>query len=519
MFLRNLVSTASFAALTCSLAQAGVVTGQIVDTQGHPVQNALFAFKPMQGNGIPFVTGGFTDANGMFTTTVTPDDNYRMTVMPLPPPQSLDVTRRLNDVVVGTTTNNLGTVVLQVGYALSGRVVNTSGTPLINVGLEFVGAPDFQPLDFMNGDTDAFGRFTVAVPFGQNTINFESGVVPYYGGPSTAPDSHSWNVTGTLDVGDVVLPNGFGLSGVVLEQGTNAPVDDAEVDVVRSATGESVYAPGNRTGVNGAFSLILPAGTYDFHIMPRVQDGLAPATILNHVVPPGGSLGTTFLSPGVELKGKALDQNGVPREGVQIALVNAATNAHVFLTDNLTAVDGKYRVLVPTGTFHVTFSPPYTIPFGPETIQNVTINHNTSQDASLPAVQLFTTVGTGTPGQGGIVPQISAAGGTPRVGNLGYTAVCSNGCGGAAAMIGTWMGTPPPFPGTRLTASDRWRVSFLHLDGTAGVAGAGSAMFSLPIPNSSALVGQQIRANFVVFDAAAPSGHATTQELRATIVP
>lgn len=516
MSLRTLLSTASFLSLTCALAHAGVVTGHLVDSQGQPVQNAVFDVQNSSGNAAFVVSGGFTDANGNFTTTITPSGSYRITVFPQPPPASLVVTKRLDNVVIGNSTNNLGTITLQRGHALSGRVVNVVGTPLVGVGLEFVAAPDFQPLDFTNGDTTATGRFTVAVPFGPCTLQFKPGPVPYYGGPGTAPTTRSWNISGDMDVGDVVMPSGFTISGSVQQLSGNGPVEDARIEVVDTTSGAILYTPDNRTSTFGSYLLTVPAGTYDLRILPHSNDDLASATIQNVSVPPSTSLGTTFLADAVELRGKAFDANGSSVVGATIGLVDANTNQVVPVADNVTASGGNYRISVPTGTFHVTFSAPTTIPFGLGTVSNVVVTNNTHQDGTMPAVPFFTNVGTGVAGTGGVVPQIRASGGTPRLGNLGYTLECTSGLGGARAMIETWIGTPPPvFSSVAVAMQGR----MLRLDGNQGVAGAGTARVSLPIPNSSSFAGLEIRARFSVQDPAAPKRRAMTNELRATIAP
>lgn len=169
------VASAAFAAH----AQAGVIQGQLRDTHGAPVASAILQFDPMSGGGATvFVTGGITDANGHFTATVSPDGAYRMTVFPLPPPQSSVVSQQFTDMNVGVTTNDLGTLVLANGIEVAGRVVGATGTPLVSVGLEFKTAADTQWRSFTNGETDASGHFRVNVPTGPCQIGFEPGPVP-----------------------------------------------------------------------------------------------------------------------------------------------------------------------------------------------------------------------------------------------------------------------------------------------------------------------------------------------------
>lgn len=513
-------SMAVLSALVGASAQAGVITGRLVDSQGQPVPNATFQLDLRGGGGggggggSVIASGAFTDANGYFTTTVTPNGDYRLTAYPQPPPAKPVVVTLFDGITVGVTPNNVGSLVLPVGTTFSGRVVNGLGTPLVGVSLGYLTSSSSQSGEFTNPDTDSSGHFTVAVPYGPCTITYKPGPVPYYGGPGTAPTTSSQDFTGPVNAGDVVLPPGFTLSGSVVDS-SGAPVEDAEVHVVDRATGQALYTPENRTGLTGAYSVLVPTGTFDVQILPRSNDGLVSATIPNKTVTGPMFLGTTTLADGRQLKGKARNQNGTGLAGVSLFVVDATTQQVVPLTDNVTTAGGNYKVFVPTGTFHVTFSPPIDQPLGSSTVANVVVSGNTTQDATLPDAPFFTNVGTGVAGTGGLVPQIVATGGAPRVGNLAYAFECSNALGGSPGMIETWVGTPPTFPGVSVLM----QRSLVRLEGAAGVAGDGRVRVPFGIPNTSTLVGQEIRARFVIRDRASPHARSLTNELRATIAP
>ncbi|MBK8178152.1 MAG: hypothetical protein IPK67_04525 [Planctomycetes bacterium] len=420
MFLRSLSFLGAAAALTCGWAEAGVVTGRLMDNHGQPVRNAVFEFKSSDGTGTPIVSGGFSDANGMFTTTVTPDGDYRMTVFPLPPPQSLVVTRHFDGIAISGATLDLGTQVLEVGTLMSGRVVNTGGTPLQAVSLDFVAGSDQQPLDFTNPDTNAFGLFSVAVPFGECEVRFKPGPVPYYGGPSTAPWSNTWIFTGPTHVGDIVMPQGTLLSGRVVRASDGSAVEDAQVRVVDPASGRVVYTPENRSDALGNFLLNLPAGYYGMSVLPRSNEGLTSKVLPNRAVPPGGTLGTVTLQDGFELSGRVRDWNHVACAGTMVNLSYSATGEPLAVAGNVTDALGNYSLFVPAGTFDVEFTAPFSMPLGGQLVEDLLIFDDTDLDAELPEVEYHTLAGIGTAGSGGLVPQISSSGGTPRLGNNGY---------------------------------------------------------------------------------------------------
>lgn len=516
MSIRLFTTSAALCALVCTTAQAGVITGQLRDTQGMPVANAIFEFQG-SGAGDAIVIGGSSDANGNFTTTVTPDGNYRMIVYPLPPPQSSVVVKRFQNIVVGATTNNLGTLLLGNGVQVSGRVVNSAGTPLVSVGMEFLSPADSQWLDFTNHDTNALGQFNVNVPYGECEVGFEPGPVPYYGGPGTGPHSILLNNTGSMDLGDVVMPAGYVVSTSVRRASDNSAVEDVGVEFVRRSSGRVAYTPHNRTDANGNLGITVAPDNYDVRYVPRSNDGLITTTLFNRTVPPGGPLGTVSMEEGVELRGRVRGADNVGYPGTTVQLFHAVTNAEVFVDNGVTNATGNYSVIAPPGTYNVKFSASFAIPFGTITYNNVVIPPNTNhvdRDGTLPSVPFGTLVGSGVPGLGGITPAIVPVGGAPRLGNAAYSLNFSQARGAALGVVIYSFG-----PSTAPHGPQLYARSALALSGTPGVAGDGAGAFQIPIPNDASLAGQTLHAWLHVRDGASNFGVAATQELRATITP
>lgn len=517
MSIRSGALCAAFLALPCTVAHAGVITGVLRDTQGQPVQNAVFELDLTSGSGTPIVVGGFTDANGHFQTTVTPDGTYRMIVYPQPPPASSVVVKRFENIVVGAATSDLGTLELQNGVTVSGRVVNSVGTPLVSVGMEFRHPADSQWLNFTNHDTGGNGTFAVNLPYGSCEMGFEPGPVPYYGGPGTGPHSIEMNLTGPLNLGDVVMPAGHVVSTVVRRASDNSPLEDVLVEFFNRTTGRVAYTPHNRTSATGALTITVAPASYDVRYVPRSNEGLIGTTLANRVVPPGGPLGTVSLADGTELRGRVRGADNVSYPGTVVHVFNATTGAEIAIDGGVTDATGRYSVIVPPGTFDVVFSPSFEIPFGSVTIENVVIpvgEDRVDLDGTLPSVPFGNLVGNGVPGLGGITPVIDSAGGAPRLSNSAYTLDFSQARGAAFGVV-IYTIAPSANPhGPQLYA----RVP-LALSGTPGVAGDGAGALHLPIPANANLVGQTLRAWLHVRDGASPSGFSATQELRAVIQP
>lgn len=515
LFLLPLVALATRAS-----GQSGVITGQVRDSNGNPVPNATFEIDPMSGSDLPIVSGGFTDASGGFTTTITPLGDYRITIFPMPAPLSSAVVDRIEDIVVGSTPNNLGTIVLEAGVFLSGRVVNTAGTPLVEVDLEFVVGPGGQPLDLSPSHTNGAGRFTVALPHGQSDVHFEPGAPPYYGGNSSAPLSVSFDMTEAIDVGDIVLPAGYGLSGRVLRAADGTAVADLDFEFFDRVSQRPAFVPKDKTDEFGNFVVILPASSYDLRFKPRESEGLAAKELADITVPPGQALGTIALDEGLRLSGTVRGADGSKHAGVEISLLDPSSGTRVYLGDPvLTKGSGRYEALVPGGTFDLAFSPPFSIAFGRATVQGVVVSDDTTLDGTLPALPFYSTAGVGTPGTGGITPAISATGGTPRIGNSGYTLHCAQGCGGANAIavfsLGEVSGKLTAQHGVGGPGSPPRQL--VALSGTPGTPGSGNGDMSLPIPMDAGLAGRMIHGRFIVLDPAAPGGRARTNELQATL--
>lgn len=506
-------------ALASGLAEAGVVTGHLVDSEGHAVANALLQFRPDSGGDLPFVQGGFTDADGNFSAAVTPDGAYDIHVFPPAPPVSLVPTTRIDAVTVGLAPNALGDVVLEVGALVTGRVVSSAGAPLV-AGMNFLGAPHFQKLDFTYGESNANGYFQVAVPKGPVTLLFKPGPVPYYGGPSTSATQHSCYVDGPTDVGDVVMPAGFALSASVREAAGGASVVDADIEVVEPSTGEVLYTPDNQTNAAGFFQVVIPEGSYDVRVLPKPGDDLSPLVLHDVAVPPATYLGALNLAAGFELRGRVRDQAHVAVEGATVALVDVQSGALLHVAGNVTAADGRYSFVVPPGTYDVTFSAPFAAPLGALEVPGVVVDGTTDVDGELPDVAFFTTEGVALPGTGGIAPRIAATGGTPRVGNLGYAIRVDDALGGGTAFVAVQASSAAaPFAVGGLTAATEVPLVRVQLSGAPGAAGAGHGLQPLPITGAAALVGQDLRVRVFVRDPGSPFGVAVTETLVATVVP
>jgi hypothetical protein len=503
----------TLAAAAATTARAGVITGRVVDSGGAPVANANLDFKLLSsGGGVTELNDG-TDANGYFTTTVTPNGVYRVTILPPPPPASTALTVELDNVAIGSVPNQVGTIVAPLGVALTGRCVSSSGAAVAGVDLDVLDAGG-DSLTVAGDSTSASGQFSIAVPMGPIEVRFDTTPVV---GPMLAPATRALDLAASFDAGDVVLAPGFALSAIVRRQSNGSAVQDVDVDVVDSASGERLFTPGDNTDSAGFVDVVVPAGTFDVRFEAPFALQLVGLELDDRAVAGSTFLGTQYLANGVVLSGTVAGFDGSVHGGVDVDVKSSATGVGVYLGHDNTNASGAYQVIVPTGTFDVTFSPPLAIPFGAVTYPGVAISANKVQNGTLPSCPFFTTVGTGIPGLGDVVPAISASGGAPRVGNAGYSIDISQGRGGAKAIVVySLLPTPNPLPNPCQVVPPMQR-RLVQLGGAFGEAGAGAGRFAFPIDPDPALAGFLIRAWFYVRDSTAVGGLSRTHELRATI--
>jgi hypothetical protein len=505
---KQLSAVAAFV-LTASLAHAGVITGTVRNSAGQPVAGVNIDADFSSGGGNPTVLNDGTDANGQFTTTITPDGVFDLTFVPPPPMAPLVLV--LKDVaVVGTV--NLGVVTLPPGVWLSGTVRNHLNQPLGGLNIDLLDAGG-DLLATNNDFTDAFGNFMVAAPKGAVTLQLDPGALL----PLEAPREMALALTADTALGTLTLQQGFAVSATV-RRTNGTGVADVDVDVTDVATGQKLYTPGDNSNATGLVDVVVPAGTYDIEFCPPFAEHLVAKFIAGQSVAATANLGVQTLQAGVVLSGTVQAFNGVKHAGVDVDVTFASSGVDVALCADNTAANGTYAVIVPTGTFHIRFTPPGCLPLGSVKASNVVIAANKVQNGTLPSASSGTVVGSGTPGTGGLIPTLNGVC-TPRIGNGLYGFGVGNARGGAHAFLSytpnNVLAAPISIGGHVL--AKRQQLLHIQLGGAAGVAGAGSGTFELPIADNPALVGLTLKARCYVFDPQAAYQHAWSPAVHATI--
>lgn len=510
---RSMRTLAIATALSVS-TQAEVITGQVLDDAGLPVASVNIDVFDGAGNELLLTDDG-TDVNGFFTTTVPSAGIFTVSFRPPPPPTTTHLRRDLASVVIVGTTN-IGTVTLPPGYRLLGRVLRTGGLPVGGVQIETVPALTGVRYTPENNLTDGFGNYSVAVPRGEIELRFDATDVIT---PVLVSLAIPMNMTANVNIGDRTLIPGFRVSGTV-RRADLTPVAGADIDAEDVATGEKIYTPGDNTNPSGAFSVVVPPGTFEVEVCPEGND-LLVADVQIAVVASNVTLPVFTLQSGVILFG-LVSGSGSPVAGVDLDVIDTVSGLPVTTCNDNTAESGVYGVVVPNGTYDLSFRPPLDTAFATTRVNGVVVAGMTQVNVALDACPPATSYGVGLAGTGGAVPVLSSTGGPLRAGNSEWAWTMDNLVGGGIGILfaSTQPANLPFFGGTILinpsnAASSRFPF---FANGSVGVGGVGSAQVAFPVAPSS-VVGLTLFNQFGVLDPGAVSGVSLSNGLEVSICP
>jgi len=490
------------------VSSADFITGRVIDSQGVGIAGIDIDVKNLGGGGDPVIFNDGTDALGFFTTTV-PNGLYLITFTPPAPPASTSLIFCVDEVTV-TGTLNMGTLTAPQGVALSGHLTGPVGQDVAGVNLDVIVRSTGENIDLANGRSDLFGMISLAVPMGPIEVRFDTTPVV---GLTLAPTFMELDLSADTSIGTLQFEQGFVVNALLRKPGGLAVVN-ADVDVVGPAG--TLYTPGDSSDLVGFVDFVVPAGTFNFEICPQFVDQLVAVRISDLVIGGNTSLGILNLQAGVVLSGTVRSHTTAPVAGVNIDLNPSAGGPDILLCSDSTNALGAYALVVPSGTFDVEFSAPFSEPLGLQILTSVVIAGATIVDGTLPACVFATSTGTGRSGSGGVTPTLVAMT-APRLGNPSYSLSLSGGLGGAPAVIFAVLTR-----GTRtgLVVGQRvGPIGLVTLAGGRGAAGTGSLSSSFPIPADDTLVGEQIVAWAMVFDPGAFNSLAFTPTIVATICP
>lgn len=318
------------AAATPAVAQT--LTGRVVSPALAPIAGIVVD----AGSGS---TPATTDVLGNFTISAL-QLNHTYDVEVVPPFGVMWAARIVPATITGAV--NLGDIVLQPGFAVTGHVQNPAGLSLVGCNLNVydqTGVKQFTPRD----GTDTLGNFQIVVAAGTWDIR----IVPPVGTLLVPRQFEDVVIAAPLPLGNVTLSTAYLVTGSVVDQASSLPVASTRLKIFDALTGQRIYVPTDTTNVFGQFSLPLPYGIADLVVEPPVGNTHVAKIVHGVLVPGPVALGQVRLTNGVLLSG-TVTGNGNPLAGADIDVL-LPDGDKVFTPRDTTAANGTFTVAVPTG--------------------------------------------------------------------------------------------------------------------------------------------------------------------------
>ena len=329
--IRFLTLVAALWSLAPAVAQS--VTGRVVS----PALVPLAGFTVDAGSGS---TPATTNALGVFTIAPL-QNNHTYDIEFLPPLGAMWAARIVITTVVGAV--NLGDIVLQPGLPLSGIARTSGGTAVFGANIN-VYAQNGEKLLTPRDGTDALGNFQVIVPAGTWDVR----VVPPNGALLVPRQFENLVVTAATNLGIVVLPTAYTVTGTVIDQASAVPIGAVRLLAYDALTGQRIYMPSDTANTFGQFTLRLPFGIVDLAVEPPLGNTHVASQVFGALVLGNTVLGPVRLQNGVLLAG-TVTAGGNPVVGGDIDVLYA-DGSKVYTPRDSTAANGAFSVAVPTGT-------------------------------------------------------------------------------------------------------------------------------------------------------------------------
>lgn len=372
------------------------VSGHVQDEALQPVGDVrAVAFTPSG----PRVALALTDASGNYSMVV-PEGSWIFRFVPQGTALAAQywrdrIFRESADpqtFTIGVTPPSIDAT-LHPAYQISGRVIDANARPVANAPVNASGSPGGKCCSGVAGTvTDANGMYALGVPAGTYFIRADGPrgtdlIGRWYPDASNTTGATAVTanaVTGPVALPDIVLPQGFPVSGTIVNT-SNAPVAGVDVQFfqVPDANGNpGQFQGGTQTGADGTFRAVMLAGSYSIQLHPRESapyyapqwwDGAGGALTAfgarvvtvdaTHTAP---AVNAT-LQPGFLVTGRITDAvSGLPVPGaigMATIPVSGGKGPTGFVNGGPADASGAYRYVVGAGTYYLDFmvkSPPTT---------------------------------------------------------------------------------------------------------------------------------------------------------------
>ena len=350
-----------------------IVDGFVTDSVGVPILDVDLDFNDCATGEQWLTLSDNTDITGYYSVVV-PIGNWSISYDPLPGDTHVGVVVPCVP-ISGITTRP--TVILQDGLLVSARVIDSRGGAVFDANTSWADSAGMS-VHTSNDRTDATGVFAVRVVTDSYTIQ----VTPPVGSRLVGTDVSTGAVTADTVLPDIVLLDGFTVDGLIVTAG-GVPIPGIDTDW--NLPGGPVSSGLDDSDATGRYSVVIPAGTYGIDFDPPVGSRYAAESRPGVVINADTTLSDTVLDAAWFITGRVVDASLVPVNDVDTASVETTTGIpQRTILDHSDAL-GEFLIVLPDGTYDITFTPPVAPGLPSKTLQGVVVS---GADVRLPDVVL-----------------------------------------------------------------------------------------------------------------------------------
>lgn len=349
--LRKGVQVSTTTTLDRSLPAASYLSGRVIDAQGNGVAGVNLDFRsPTTGDQAANQQDDNTLADGSFVALVDPgvwDVEF------LAPLAAHLVPGRLPAVAL-TSDASIPDRVLASGHLVTITVTDQGFFPIADADLDVrpsAGGPKlFTPKD----NTDGSGFLQLVLPAGQ----YDFTASPPPGAAYSTRTVRQIDVQADLTVPNLDLPPGVLLSARSVSPSLT-PVGGVDCDLDSLPNLARLEVVGDASGENGTYSMLVATHAYRATFTPAVATRLLPVRLPSVTVGTHTNLGDIVHAQGHWVDVLVVDQaTGAPVSGANLDFVRMADSVVAINADDVTAADGRTRVVTSAELFRLRVIPP-----------------------------------------------------------------------------------------------------------------------------------------------------------------
>lgn len=353
------------------------ITYEVVDVHGTPISGATVKSEDGPRCTTPWTAvqpvpcfwaprSGVTDGNGAFTVAVFDKANSEPVSFVVTAPDDGGVVMA-SGVVDADSTIPVTVQRNVIAGTLAEAAATGDPTPIQDAYVSFEAAGTF----FKQTRTDASGAFSLTVPTISGRLSVQTYRVDSPGGSvvaasPTMPQITSWvayDASTSRDDLQLLLPEALSVAVSVIDDGTEAPIEGATLDLVDTVKNQPTEAPCTRPLLAGSTPhclwVVLGNAATDVngqttaHVVSAAESGpyalvgIHPTDTARRGQATGSDADVTIrIQAARTVSGTVTDASGAPLRNVRVAFLNYTTNSEL---STVTGTDGTYSLAVAPG--------------------------------------------------------------------------------------------------------------------------------------------------------------------------